>query len=105
MVHSDGAYCAKNPDGSGWCGGTMRGFRNDPGPNTYALFALGHDGTFGFTANYGNQYFRCDFATPPAPAFQSAVASGNGYFNVYWNAAGSCYWGFAYRGSGYGSSY
>src|SRR5262249_7146562 len=66
-VAIDSAYCSKDSTGAGWCGGTMRGFRNDPGANTYAEFSFQHDSLIlWFMANYGGQYFSCSFPDPGA---------------------------------------
>ncbi len=106
-VNNDGAYCTKDSTGAGYCYGNMRGFRNDPGANTYAEFTVQQDSNFfWFSANYNDQYFGCTFQdSSTKDAFKTLVGQTNGWFNINWDANGSCYFGYAYKGSRFGSSF
>ena len=82
--------CAKNADGSGYCQGSMKGFRYSPYADAWAQFEIdvANNWTY-FFAKYNSQYFSCYPNATTSDRFASAMAS-NGYFYVVWNSSGTC---------------
>jgi hypothetical protein len=107
-VSLDWGGCTKDASGSGYCYGTMRGFKNGPDINDRAEFYSNHDGIVSFYGRWAGQTYSCVFPIPSTPTvreFASFVAATNGFFVVMFNASGGCTYGYAYRGSGYGSDF
>lgn len=82
--------CSKNADGSGYCQGSMKGFRNSTYADAWAQFEIdvASNWTY-FFARYNNQYFSCYPDATTSNRFASAMAE-NGYFYVVWNSSGTC---------------
>lgn len=82
--------CSKNADGSGYCQGSMKGFRNSTYADAYATFEINlvNNWTY-FYARYNNQSFSCYPDATTADRYAAALAS-NGYFYVVWNSSGTC---------------
>jgi hypothetical protein len=105
---SDYAYCQKYSDGSGQCGGTMLGFRNNSDPGAYAVFFTGNPGgtyvSDQFWASLNGQSYSCvvpqSGATSAAmtaiwPSLETTV----GYWSVSWDAHGNCGMAYVYNDS------
>jgi len=105
-VSLDTAGCVTNADGSGYCYGTKRGFRNDAHPGSRAEFYVNHEGRVMFIGELGGLWHSCWFASSTqSTMFASFAAQTNGFFVVSFNASGTCTYGYAYQGSDYGSDY
>ncbi|QSQ25972.1 hypothetical protein JY651_14040 [Pyxidicoccus parkwayensis] len=101
---AESAYCYKNTDGSGGCYGSLLGFRNHAGANTYAYFVQYYSGVKYFYANYTSgtttTYFSCTPNTATGAQWTKAL-NHSGYFSVYWDASGMCNSLYLYNGSQY----
>lgn len=82
--------CVKYSDGSGYCRGSMLGFRNSPYTDAWAVFEtnLTNNWTY-FFAKYNGQYFACYPDAATSARFASAMAA-NGYFYVRWDTTSTC---------------
>lgn len=100
------ARCVRNADNSGNCYGNMLAFRNHVHGSTFAEFGVSSDGDKVFKAGFAPS------ATEPAvlisctpnvkvAAFWDRALGHDGYFNVYWDAAGTCYHLYLSYGSRY----
>ncbi len=82
--------CVKYTDGSGYCRGSMKGFRNSSFADSWVSFemevALGWST---FYARHNGQNYTCYPDQATSARFASAMAS-NGYFYVKWNASAVC---------------
>jgi hypothetical protein len=103
-AHYVAAYCSKAADGSGYCYGTFESFRNSSDPSAYIAFTQYATGTRIFQAQYANVYMSC---TPDAPSSSiwPILMANQGYFLVYWNAAGTCNNVSTNSGSLYGTNF
>lgn len=82
--------CVKYTDGSGYCRGSMKGFRNSTYADAWVQFET--DVATGWTyffARYNGLGYGCYPDTASSARFASAMAS-NGYFMVRWNASAVC---------------
>ena len=110
------AYCNQANDGSGYCYGTLRGFRDHPDPNAYfrifrtPFFSNASEWGDGIerrmTASLNGRSYSCDFERQWGsttanhatdyyyrnPMFLAAdlLMSGEGYFRIEWNTGGYC---------------
>lgn len=89
----ESAYCTTNSDGSGYCQGTFLGFRNAPGAYDYAQFQ--NNTTPGyvpkiFYASYLGKLYACIPDGDIAAIWPMAMAT-RGYFNLVWDASGTCH--------------
>ena len=82
--------CVKYSDGSGYCRGSMKGFRNSSFADAWVQFEtdVGNGWTF-FFARYNGRSFACYPDSASSARFASALAS-NGYFEVRWNPSAVC---------------
>ena len=87
----DSAFCTKEADGSGYCRGTLRGFRKSAGANDQANFSV-KGGLVTFSASLNGKSYACGFYTRPdfGVPFAAAVTQTNGYFLITWVADGNC---------------
>ncbi|MCY1020082.1 hypothetical protein [Pyxidicoccus sp. MSG2] len=101
---TESAYCYKNTDNSGGCYGSLLGFRNHSGSNTYAYFTQYYSGSKYFNAAYTSgtttTYFSCTPNAATAVQWPKAM-NHQGYFTVYWDASGACYSLYLNNGSQY----
>jgi hypothetical protein len=88
--------CVRNADGSGYCNGTLDGFRNYPGDSTvYASFS-NSVGTYtykAFNAHFNGQNFGCNAANSVPDIIANWPKANLGmsfYFEVDWNSSGVC---------------
>jgi hypothetical protein len=82
--------CVKYTDGSGYCRGSMKGFRNSSYADAWATFEADITGSWTyFFARYNNQYFSCYPNTDTSSRYASALAA-NGYFYVRWDSSATC---------------
>lgn len=86
------ASCFKNADGSGECRGTFAGFRASPNPGDYAYFQYNSTPgyvTYAFYATYNGVFYMC---APNATlvSMWDVIQNNRGYFNISWNASGTC---------------
>jgi len=92
-VAIDSASCTKDADGSGFCTGTLRGFRKSGGANDRATFSL-QNGLVTFSATLNGKNYVCGFYGPAdntyAWLFAQAVTQGNGTFLIAWDTTGGC---------------
>jgi hypothetical protein len=99
-IQDEWTYCTKNKDGSGYCAGTFRGYRNHPDPNTSVHFAYSSNGGSGVQVNYDGQAHVC--MTQPGSAVDKMwpmSISHSGNFQLSWDAAGTCTWLYLGNGS------
>lgn len=88
---TESAYCKKLKDGSGYCYGTFRGFRNNVDAGASAHFERDAYNNGYFSAFLGGGVYQC-----AAPAgwigqdlFNRALTA-SGWFSVNWDATGQC---------------
>jgi hypothetical protein len=82
------AYCAKAPDFSGWCNGTINAFRNSSDANANASF-FNEGSTYGsFSAELNGSWYGC--TTTSVPPQWIAFSSPDTWFQITWNSAGTC---------------
>jgi hypothetical protein len=89
---TDTANCVVHTDGSGFCSGTLAGFRNSSGGGDYAGFQVSTINRF-FQASFGGKYFMCVSSTDvPGGMDQQGwvAASATRSFFVQWDKAGNC---------------
>ncbi|QSQ25974.1 hypothetical protein JY651_14050 [Pyxidicoccus parkwayensis] len=101
-----GATCYQNTDGSGYCYGSMLGFREDATTTSYASFREDEDGTRSFYARYtvaGSTAASSYSCIPDATvsSLWNVALSTRGYFYVAWNTAGTCTYLRVSNGSNY----
>jgi hypothetical protein len=104
-VAADSASCTKYSDGSGYCSGTMRGFRQSSGTYDQAIFYV--TPTFvSFNASLAGTGYGCMFSTTSVGimAFATAATQTNGYFLVSWDSNGYCGTSYYYQGSSYSTN-
>jgi hypothetical protein len=97
--------CTKNADGSGWCSGSFRAFRDHADPNARADFYLNHYGAVSFYAQLNGQAYSCffDATSPYVATFGSAAGQQiDQFFAVAFTKEGKCSYGYLYQGSSYG---
>lgn len=118
-----GAYCTKLSDGSGYCNGSMIGFRNATDPSAYAYFGLSYSSgslSGSFSAYLNGVYYSCTAAPAmyqplstsigngltavPLPIWQQALTP-QATFMIQWNSSGGCYYLSVGQTSLYGWSY
>ena len=99
----ESAYCYRAADLSGYCYGTMRGFRMSTDPNASANFQITSNGGAGFQANWGGgKPMTCTApAGSPVAALWPIAMSNEGYFQINWSAAGECNYLVIGNGSAY----
>ena len=99
----DSASCTKYSDGSGYCSGTMRGFRKSGGANDQVSLYITWAGLVSFNANLNNKGYSCLFSTSSTSLMQfaTAVTQANGYFVISWDSGGACGYSYYYQGSAY----
>ena len=102
----DNGYCFQNADGSGYCYGNLRGWRNHSQSTAYAYFWENDSGSRGFYARYtvsGATTPSTYTCTPDATvsSMWSAALDNQGRFYVYWDTTGTCYSLSVYNGSAY----
>jgi len=99
----DSASCTKYSDGSGYCSGTMRGFRKSGGANDQVYLYITAAGMVNFTANLNSKGYACVFSTSTTSIvqFATAVTQANGYFVISWDSSGACGTSYYYQGSAY----
>lgn len=104
---SDYALCYKATDGSGYCYGTLRGFRNHVNPGTYLYFHDNSMGTrsmavgFPLSSPTGTiSHFGCSPNSAVA-ALWSKVMAHRGYIEVAWDVNGICTSMYLFNGSNY----
>jgi hypothetical protein len=79
--------------GNRHCGGTFRGFRQDPDPNAFAVFTLESQGTsmlYLFQASIGGASYSCIAVNPGLQALWPAAIANRGGFGIYWDEFGHC---------------
>jgi len=101
------ASCYKAADGSGYCYGTMQGFRNHANPNTYLSFVedsygrKSMSGSFPLSSPTGAA---SNFSCAPNAAVAAMwprVMQHRGYIEVYWDVNGTCQAMWLMQGSHY----
>lgn len=101
---TESANCYKNADGSGRCHGSLLGFRNHAGANTQAYFSRASNASPFFyatlTTGATTTSFSCT-ADAATGAQWSKAMNHEGFFSIYWSAAGDCYSLFLINGSQY----
>lgn len=85
--------CYRNADGSGWCYGSMRGFRTSEDSGAWAAFsttATSFSSTY-FSASFNGDYYSC------VPQAASAIESiwplthnSDLYFSIGWDQNATC---------------
>ncbi|MFY0567908.1 hypothetical protein ACN28E_29320 [Archangium lansingense] len=100
------AFCVRNADASGHCYGSLVAFRNHENGATSAEFSVSSDGAMLFKAEFAptaTAPVTSMSCTPNAKvaAFWDKALSHHGYFNIYWDAAGTCYHLYLANGSRY----
>jgi hypothetical protein len=104
----ESAACFQNADGSGYCNGTFRGWRNHAQSTAYAYFYENQSGSRGFYARYTvpgattPSNYSCSPDASVAAMWGDALAN-EGRFHINWDAAGICYNLSVYNGSAYSS--
>ena len=88
----EGAYCEVNPDGSGWCDGTLRGFRNSAYGTNYASFSSGTSpwNRGQFSASYQTLHGLYCFPTDEVYKLWPTAVAFSGGFTIYWNKSHEC---------------
>jgi hypothetical protein len=89
------AWCSKNADGSGNCGGSLYGFRHTPNATDYAEFVVQSSATtWYFNGSYNGANYSCSVpSTNPSLGAMAPLAIANhGWFNLNWNSSGQCTW-------------
>ena len=103
---TESSYCYKNTDGSGYCYGTLLGFRNNASSSTYARFYKNTSATRSFYAIYtpagatAAQGYSCTPDATVSTLWDKAIRA-RGYFNIQWNSSGSCTYLYLANGSQY----
>lgn len=101
---ADFASCTKEADGTGYCRGTLRGFRKSPGANDQANFNV-QGALVSFSASLNGKSYACVFNGSAAAVdyrlFAMGVTQTNGFFLIAWGPDGLC----ATNGYAHGSSY
>ena len=104
---SESSYCYKNTDGSGGCYGTLLGFRNSTGSSSnYARFYKNTSASRSFYAYYTSSTttaptsYTCTPDATVSTIWDKAIRA-RGYFNIQWNASGSCTYLYLANGSQY----
>lgn len=98
--------CFQNADGSGYCYGTMRGWRYNDQATSYATFYETDAGTKAFIARYtvsgapSPGTYSCTPDATVAAMWSDAILN-RGRFYIYWNTSGTCYSLSLYNGSAY----
>ncbi|MFP2906457.1 hypothetical protein ACLESD_15615 [Pyxidicoccus sp. 3LFB2] len=101
----DAALCVKNADGSGYCYGTYRGFRNHWSPKTYVEFLFMSNSPPAFYVNYQQTStspvidVTCTARTAAMQAMWPLLISNEQYFSVVWNSTGECTYATVSRSS------
>jgi hypothetical protein len=102
----EASSCFQNADGSGYCTGTMRGWRYNEQSTSYATFYETDAGTKYFIARYtvsgapSAGTYSCTPDSAVGAMWAEAVAN-RGRFSIYWNTSGACYALYLYNGSAY----
>jgi hypothetical protein len=107
--YPNAAFCWKSTDGSGYCSGTMSGFRNNSDAGAYAGFVsteLSTGQTFYASVNGG--FYACGvlpaYGTPTSLVnMWPTAANFRGLFEISWNSSGACTTLSLYNGSAYAS--
>jgi hypothetical protein len=89
-VQSYSAGCSKAADGSGWCMGNFQSFRTHSDPNTYASFVEHATGTRLFQAWWPGIGLVSCVPNATVAGLWPRVMSHEGFFNVSWDATGTC---------------
>ena len=84
--------CGKNADGSGYCLGTIAGFRASSDTTAWAAFNVNTSGSIsaGLSAGYSGKYFNCYTYNAPLVARISQLTTDNVVFYLAWDATGVC---------------
>lgn len=102
------AYCVRNSDGSGYCTGTFRGFRNATG-SSYAQFTAYPTTLLSFYGRYGTTSVSCYRSVSSST---DEIGSGmiqrwpmgapaDTYFEIDWDSSGKCTYFFSGTHSNY----
>jgi hypothetical protein len=88
------SYCYKAADGSGYCQGTLAGFRANSDPNAWASLTArsAANGQWGwFYASINGSFYSCSaFSSPVIARFGNAATAPSAVFTVFWSASGEC---------------
>jgi hypothetical protein len=105
---TDSSSCFQNADGSGYCYGNFRGWRNSSQSTAYAYFTENDSGSRSFYARYtvsgatNPSTYSCIPDATVSTIWNEALAH-RGYFSIYWDVNGTCYSLYLYNGSQYSS--
>ena len=99
----EGANCYRYEDGSGECGGTFAGFRNNSDPDAYAEFRV--DSYYGatFYARLDGWYYGARASSPEILELWDEALSHRGNFWVKWDASHTINRLILFNGSRYSS--
>jgi hypothetical protein len=89
------AWCSKNPDGSGNCGGSLYAFRHTANATDSAEFVVPSSAsTWYFIGNYNGAYYSCSVPSSNTSlgAMAPLVIATHGWFQLNWNSSGQCTW-------------
>jgi hypothetical protein len=105
-VIGDVAFCQKDATGAGTCYGTQRGFRNSADPTAQVDFLLTLTGGVAFVAQYGGASFTCSMPSNATTiAFANFFSTTNQWFQISWDASGTCTYNAIWKSSATGSNY
>jgi hypothetical protein len=88
------ASCYKYADGSGYCQGTLQGFRNSSGADdlvsilTYSRFSGFEE--LSFYARHLNINYTCESSSSLLLTQARAISGTNFVFRIEWNTSGTC---------------
>jgi hypothetical protein len=104
-VNAPYAGCYKASDGSGYCYGSLLGFRDTAIYSEYATFESDYFAggpAQSFSAYLNGNYYSC-FAPRPgnAGAFEWPAGAASRLFSIFWNSAGQCTVLYTYDDSNY----
>jgi len=94
--------CYKNTDGSGWCYGSMRGFRTSADASAYAAFtstATTFSSTH-FVASFNSDFYTCvPSSGSPIESLWPLAHNSDLYFTIGWDSNGTCTYLYVASGS------
>jgi len=105
-VITDIAFCTKDATGAGTCYGTQRGFRTSSDATAQVDFLLTMTGGIAFVARYGGASFTCSIPSNPTTiAFANFFSTTNEWFQISWDASGTCTYNAVWKSSATGATY
>jgi hypothetical protein len=95
-------HCYKNADNSGYCFGTMLGYRNAAGDGWMSFYKVTASNYtyYAMSARVNGQYYSCTPNTQLTGMWHDFMTA-HGRVEVEWNASGQCTYGIVDNSSSY----